>query len=246
MGAMKRAHFITATGTDLGKTWLTAGVAGVCAARGVAVRALKPVMSGYDEANPASSDAGVLLKNVIRSGIQPDGDGDARMEVPLGDTVATISPWRFAAPLSPDRAAALEGRSIDFAALVDWCRGEVERPMNDGGLLLIEGIGGVMVPLDARHTVRDWLAALGIPAVLVAGTYLGALSHTLTALAALREAGVVPVVVVLNESAGSVVSLEDGAASLGPHLGGIPLIIVRRDDAAGLEVLADFLTKDIQ
>jgi dethiobiotin synthetase len=229
MQAMKRAHFITATGTDLGKTWLTAGVACVCATRGVAVRALKPVMSGYDEANPASSDAGVLLGKL-------GGSGTAK-------EVARLSPWRFAAPLSPDRAAALEGRAIDFAELVDWCRGEIER---NPGLLLIEGIGGVMVPLDDRHTVREWLAALGIPVVLIAGTYLGALSHTLTALAALREAGVAPAVVVLNESAGSAASLEDGAASLGPHLGGIPLIIVRRDDAAGLEALADFLTKDIQ
>jgi dethiobiotin synthetase len=229
MGAMKRAHFITATGTDLGKTWLTAGVAGVCAARGVAVRALKPVMSGFDESQPQTSDAGELLEKLGGSGTATE--------------VARISPWRFAAPLSPDRAAALEGRSIDFAALVDWCRGEIER---NPGLLLIEGIGGVMVPLDARHTVREWLAALGIPVVLVAGTYLGALSHTLTALAALREAGIVPAVVVLNESAGSTASLEDGAASLSPHLGGIPLIILRRDDAAGLEALADFLTKGIQ
>lgn len=221
---MKRAHFITATGTDLGKTWLTAGVADVCRERGVAVRALKPVMSGYDEANPASSDAGVLLKNI--------GDGD---------TVASISPWRFAAPLSPDRAAELEGRAIDFDELVGWCRNAIER---NPGLLLIEGIGGVMVPLDARHTVREWLAALDIPVVLVAGTYLGALSHTLTALAALREAGVAPAVVVLNESAGSTVGVADAAASLEPHLGGIPLIIVRRDDAAGLARLADSLTKD--
>ncbi|WP_165904764.1 dethiobiotin synthase [Sulfurisoma sediminicola] len=223
---MKRAHFITATGTDLGKTWLTAGVAGVCAARGVAVRALKPVMSGYDEASPASSDAGVLL----------DGSGTAA-------EVARISPWRFAAPLSPDRAAALEGRAIDFAELVGWCRGEIER---NEGLLLIEGIGGVMVPLDERHTVRDLVAALGIPALLVAGTYLGSLSHTLTALAALREVGIVPAAVVLNESAGSTVSVEDAAASLEPHLGAVRLIIVRRDDAAGLEGLADFLTKDLK
>jgi len=226
---MKPAHFITATGTDLGKTWLTAGVAGVCRARGLAVRALKPVMSGYAETDAASSDAGVLAAALGGSATASD--------------VASLSPWRFAAPLSPDRAAALEGRAIDFAALVQWCRGEIEK--NDG-VLLIEGVGGVMVPLDDRRTVREWLAALRIPAVLVAGTYLGALSHTLTALAALREAGIVPAVVVLHESAGSAVSVEDSAASLGSHLGGIPLIIVRRDDAAGLERLADFLTKDSQ
>lgn len=224
MVAMKRAYFITATGTDLGKTWLTAGVAGACRARGVAVRALKPVMSGCDESDPAASDAGRLLQKL--------GAGVTVSEV------AAIAPWRFAAPLSPDLAAAREGRGIDFTELVGWCRGEIER--NDG-LLLIEGVGGVMVPLDARHTVRDWIAALGLPVVLVAGSYLGALSHTLTALSALREAGVVPCAILVNESAGSGVGVEDTVASLAPHSGDIGLIIVKRDDAAGIERLADFL-----
>jgi dethiobiotin synthetase len=233
MGAMKRAYFITATGTDLGKTWVAAGVAQACRERGVAVRALKPVMSGYDATKPQASDAGVLAEKVMRSGIQPDG---------AGDTVADIAPWRFAAPLSPDRAAALEGRGIDFDELVGWCRAEIERTP---GLLLIEGIGGVMVPLDARHTVRDWIAALGVPTLLVAGTYLGALSHTLTALAALREAGIMPAAIVVNESAGSPGGVEDAIASLEPHVGGIALIILRRDDAAGLARLADSLTKDL-
>ena len=227
MGAMKRAYFITATGTDLGKTWVAAGVAQACRARGVAVRALKPVMSGYDEARPDLSDAGQLLQKV--------GAGGTAAEV------AKISPWRFAAPLSPDRAAALEGRDIDFAQLVGWCREQIAA---NPGLLLIEGIGGVMVPLDARHTVREWIAALDIPVVLVAGTHLGALSHTLTALAALREAGVVPAMIVVNESAGSSVGVEDAIASLAPHVGGIALIILRRDDAAGLARLADSLAKD--
>jgi dethiobiotin synthetase len=224
MGAMKRAHFITATGTDSGKTWVAAGLARALRARGQTVRALKPVMSGCDEAQPGQSDAGHLLEAL---GVAPDATA-----------VAAIAPWRFAAPLSPDRAAALEGRAIDFDALVAWCRGEIE---NNDGLLLIEGVGGVMVPLDTRHTVRDWIAALGIPTLLVAGSYLGALSHTLSALAALREVGVVPAAVVLNESAGSTVSLEDSRASLVPHLAGIPLIIVRRDDPAGLRPAVDLV-----
>ena len=227
MQAMNRAYFITATGTDLGKTWVAAGVAQACRERGVAARALKPVMSGFDAANPAASDADVLLEKV--------GAGGTAAEV------AMISPWRFAAPLSPDRAAALEGRSIDFSELVGWCREEIER---NAGLLLIEGIGGVMVPLDARHTVRDWIAALGLPVVLVAGTYLGALSHTLTALAALREAGVVLAAIVVNESAGVGVGIDDTVASLAPQVGAVRLIILRRDDAAGIERITDLLLKD--
>jgi dethiobiotin synthetase len=224
MAEMKRSYFITATGTDLGKTWLAAGIVAASRARGTPVRALKPVMSGYDETDPAASDAGILLAKVsLRTTAQ---------------TVAGISPWRFAAPLSPDLAAAREGRSIDFDALLAWCRAEIAA---NPGLLLIEGIGGVMVPLDARHTVRDWIAALGVPALLVAGSYLGALSHALTALAALREVGVAPAAIVVNESAGSTVSVEDTVSALLPHTGGVAIHALRRDDEAGVTRLADGL-----
>jgi dethiobiotin synthetase len=224
---MRQSYFITATGTDLGKTWLTAGVVAACRVRGAPVRALKPVMSGFDPANPDDCDA---VKIGVTKG-NPCGTGGTT-------TIETIAPWRFAAPLSPDLAAAREGRNIDFAELVGWSRAEIER---NEGLLLIEGIGGAMVPLDARHTVRDWIAALGVPALLVAGTHLGALSHTLTALAALRETGVAPAAIIVNESAGSTVSLEDTLASLAPHVGSVPLHVLRRDDVEGLARLADKL-----
>lgn len=215
---MSKAYFITATGTDLGKTWLTAGILAAGRARGGAVRAFKPVMSGYDPGRHEESDAAKV------------GAG--------GTAVDCISPWRFAAPLAPDLAAAKEGKAIDFDALVEWCRGEIDRT---DGLLLIEGIGGAMVPLTVRHTVRDWIAALEIPTLLVCGSYLGALSHTLTALAALREVGVVPAMIVVNESAGSTVSLEDTLASLLPHVGGVPVVTLRRDDATGVVRLANSL-----
>lgn len=223
MGRMGKSYFITATGTDLGKTWLAAGLVAAAGAR-----ALKPVMSGYDPGRHEESDAAKILHA-----------GGSTPAVGAGGTVIdAVSPWRFAAPLSPDRAAAQEGRAIDFAALVAWCRDAIAR--NDG-LLLIEGIGGVMVPLDGRHTVRDWIAALDIPALLVCGTHLGSLSHTLTALAALREVGVAPALIVVNESAGSTVSLDDTLASLAPHVGGVPIVALRRDDAAGVARLADQL-----
>jgi dethiobiotin synthetase len=209
---MSRAYFITATGTDLGKTWLTAGLVAACRARGVPVRALKPVMSGYDPLHPEASDAAKV------------GAG--------------VTAWCFAAPLSPDLAAAREGKAIDFAALAGWCRGAIE---SNEGLLLIEGVGGAMVPLTARHTVRDWIVALDIPVLLVCGTYLGALSHTLTALAALREVGVVPAQLVVNESAGSTVSVEDTLTSLAPHIGDLPVVALRRDDTAGVARLAEML-----
>jgi dethiobiotin synthetase len=209
---MGKSYFITATGTELGKTWLTAGLVAAVRAQGGTVCALKPVMSGYDPVRHEESDVAT---------------------VGAGRTA-----WCYAAPLSPDCAAAKEGKAIDFAALADWCRGEIET--NDG-LLLIEGVGGVMVPLTACHTVRDWIAALDIPALLVCGTYLGAISHTLSALAALREAGIVPERLIVNESAGSTVSIDDTLVSLEPHLGGLPFEVLRRDDVAGVARLAERL-----
>lgn len=219
----KRAYFITAAGTDLGKTWVAAALARALAARGRRVRALKPVMSGYREADAAAGDAGVLL---AACGVAVDAAA-----------VADVAPWRFEAPLSPDRAAAREGRRIDFEELTAWCRAEIG---NNDGCLLIEGIGGVMVPLDERHTVRDWIAALGLPVLLVAGTYLGAVSHALTALAALREAGIVPAATIVNESADGV-GIADTLASLAPHAGAVPLWALRRGDANAVAPLADRL-----
>jgi dethiobiotin synthetase len=219
-GAMGNAYFITAAGTDSGKTFVAEGLARALRAQGKPVRALKPVMSGYAERAAADSDAGRLL---AACGLQA-----------TAPNVAAVSPWRFAAPLSPDRAAVLEGRDIDFGSLVDWCRAEMV--LNDDALL-IEGIGGVMVPLDVRHTVRDWIAALRLPALLVAGTYLGAVSHTLSALAALREVGVRPAAIVVNESQGGV-GIGETLAALAPHVADVPLQALGRADAAGMAQLA--------
>lgn len=209
---MSKSYFITATGTDLGKTWLTAGLIAACREQGRPARAIKPVVSGYDPARHAESD--------------------------LAKIGAGRTAWCYEAPLSPDRAAAKEGKAIDFDALVTWCRNEIAACE---GLLLIEGVGGVMVPLSDRYTVRDWIAALKIPTLLVCGTYLGALSHALTALAALREVGVTPARLIIDESAASAVSIEDTVCSLAPHVGGLPLFVLRRDDAAGLAMLANSL-----
>lgn len=201
--------FVTATGTGIGKTYVTAGLARLLRRQGKPVRAVKPVISGFDPANPAESDSSLLL--------------DALGVATTPDAVAALSPWRFAAPLSPDMAAAREGRSVPFDDIVAFCRAAMTPP----GPLLIEGVGGVMVPLDARHTVLDWIVALGCPALLVTGSYLGTLSHTLTALAVLRAAGVPVAGIIINESADSV-PLDELSASLASHCDGVSIHLVRR------------------
>ena len=190
-------YFVTATGTDIGKTFVTAGLVRAFRAAGREVAALKPVVSGLDEAAWARSDPGVLL--------------DALGAAATREALARISPWRFAAPLSPDMAAAREGRTIDFDALVGFCRDAVKAAR---GTLFVEGVGGVMVPLDARRTVRDWMTALGLPLVVVTGSYLGTISHTLTALEVIARAGLKVAALVVNDSGDGAVPLAETVATL--------------------------------
>jgi dethiobiotin synthetase len=202
------AYFITGTGTDIGKTFVAARMIRDWRACGIAAKALKPIASGYDPAKPEDSDAAALLA--------------AMDEEVAADAVARICPWRFAAPLSPDMAAAREGRTINFAELLAFCRREIAQAKAP---LLIEGVGGVMVPLDDGHTVRDWITALDIPAILIAGTYLGSISHTLTAAEALMARGIKIDRIILNRVDDAPVPLAEISATLTRFLPGIAIKI---------------------
>lgn len=202
--------FVTATGTDVGKTYVTAGLIRAARRAGRPIDALKPVLSGYDSADAATSDAGILLDALGR-----EADPEA---------VAAIAPWRFSAPLSPDMAAAAEGRRLDFDAVVASCRACIAQ----GHFSLIEGVGGVMVPLDERRTILDLAAALALPVVLVSTTALGAISHLLTARAVLLARGLAIRAIVLNESAVSTVPLDATRATLAAFCDE-PLLVLPRD-----------------
>jgi len=224
------AFFITATGTDIGKTFIAAGLIRHWRAAGRQVEALKPVATGFEPASAEASDAGMLLTALGRP-VTP-----AEIE--------RISPWRFAAPLSPDMAAQHENRCIDFDALVGFSRQALETSKN---ALLIEGIGGVMVPLDGRHTVLDWMIALNIPLVLVTGSYLGSLSHTLTALDVLTRHGLAVKAVVVNETPGSAVAIESTIGTLASFARAIPIVGMRRMSgapAAAFDLIAQRLESE--
>src|ERR1700704_1407366 len=100
------ATFVTGTGTDVGKTFVTVGLIRHLRAAGRVADAIKPIVSGFDPADPASSDPAILLEALGR----PAADIDR------------ICRWRFAAPLAPAMAARKEGHPVEFNALVDFCR----------------------------------------------------------------------------------------------------------------------------
>lgn len=173
------------------------------------MRALKPVISGFTDETLNESDTAELLRAMDRP-VTPE-------------TIADISPWRFAAPISPDMAASREGRTIDFRKLIEFCN----RP-EDADHTLIEGVGGAFVPLNDNHTVADWIAELSIPALLVCGSYLGTLSHTIATLAALNNRRVTVTGIIISESPDSPVPLAETRAALGRFVGSIEISCLPR------------------
>ena len=159
------------------------------------------------------------------SGWDSNNDNDAAQILAANkhkQTLEEVSPWRFVEPLSPHRAAALEGKSIDTDALIAWTRAQ----MGGEGMTLIETVGGVMVPLTDNFTTLDWMEAVAAPVILVTGSYLGSISHTLTALAALRARKLQVAALVMNETEGSSVTLTEAEAGLAPFIRDIPLQII--------------------
>jgi dethiobiotin synthetase len=224
-GGPMSAVFVAGAGTDVGKTFVAAHAIRALIARGVVVDALKPVVSGFDPKDWSQSDPGRLL---------------AALERPLDEAnLDAISPWRYAAPLSPDMAARLEGRSLDCGAVSRFC---VERiAALAPALVLVEGAGGVMSPVDEHTTGLDLMTGVGAPVLLVGGSYLGAISHILTAIDAVRGRGLALKAVVVSESAAAGTPFDETVAAIVRLAGFSPVIAAPRSasDLAWREALAD-------
>lgn len=192
------ALFVAGAHTDVGKTYVASAIIRAARARGMSVDGLKPVVSGFDEDDWSGSD--------------PDRLIDALGWHKTADTLAALSPFRYRAPLSPPMAAALEGFSLDFEDAVRACRRRVFESTAD--LMVVEGVGGLMSPITEDHTGLDLMAALAIPAVMVGGSYLGAISHTLTALAVARIRDVNIRALVVSESAAGDAPFQETVDSL--------------------------------
>jgi len=223
------AVFITGTGTDVGKTFVGIGLIRYLRGLGQSVDALKPIVSGFDPAAPLGSDPALLLEAL--------GE-DLKVEA-----LARISPWRFRAPLAPDMAARAEKRTIDFQAVIDFCQEAIAK---NEGILLIEGVGGIMVPLDESHTVLDLMVALGLPVILVAGNYLGTLSHVLSAQDVIGRHALDLRAIVVSETEGSPVPLDATLATLANFtkapLLGLPREVSAHAKEAVFQRLAELIT----
>lgn len=206
---MSHVFFLTASGTDVGKTTVATILAHNLRRENRAVIAYKPIATGIENAWAMMDEQAVRQTDTGRL-------AEACGLTLTPETLAMISPFCFREPLAPSMAALAERTQVDYPALLQWSQQTLHQECHD--VTLIEGVGGVMVPLDARHTTLDWMVACGLPVLLVVGTYLGALSHALTAHAALVQRGLIVRAVLVHETAGSSVSFPDTYRELQNHL----------------------------
>jgi dethiobiotin synthetase len=159
--------FVTGTDTGAGKTVVAAAIAAALRAAGVRVAAFKPVVTGLGEAAAVWPADHELLAAAT------------------GARAQDVCAATFAPAVSPHLAAELAGEELALDALAGAARAAAA----DAEALVVEGVGGLLVPLSPRHDVRDLAIALGLPLVIAARASLGTINHSLLTLAAARAAG---------------------------------------------------------
>ncbi|MDX2275939.1 MAG: dethiobiotin synthase [Hyphomonadaceae bacterium] len=237
---MTRAYIVAGAGTDIGKTHISCALLRLWREQGLRCAALKPVLSGIED----DWTAGLQARSASEDARSVTPNDATRLLVALGETptpeaVARVAPWRFRAPLAPPAAAALEGQSLDFEAIVRAC--ETARDNPEADRVLIETAGGVMSPLTEQHTMLDLIERIGAPVIFIAGSYLGGISHALTGLVALRNCQVAAVII--SESEQSAGKLEELPATLARHGVRAPMALARR--GAEAEVMEDLRALDL-
>lgn len=212
-----RGLFVTGTDTGVGKTVLAASIVAALRARGEPVRPLKPVLSGLDE--PPDPDW------------PPDHELLARAGGVDPDTVALI---RYGPAVSPHLAAELAGRPIDPGAL----REQIEALAAGHRTVVVEGVGGLLVPLAPGYDVRRLARELDLRVIVAARPGLGTINHTLLTLEAARNAGLDVAAVVLTPWPQEPGAMERSNRETIARLGDVEVETLARVPGPGTEQLA--------
>ena len=171
--------FITGTDTNVGKTYVAAGIADALLCRGVDVGVMKPAETG------CSMRAGRLIpKDALR----------LMKAAKVQDSISLVNPYRFRKPLAPSVAAEREGKRINPARI----GGAFKTLAKRHDFMIVEGAGGIMVPLTGSYTYLDLAEALGLQVLIIARPGLGTINHTLLTIAALRQRRITIAGIVIN------------------------------------------------
>jgi len=179
--------FVTGTGTDVGKTVVTAGVLRLLRRHGEAAMAMKPVQTGCEADSQGRMRAPDLDFVLRAAGLTGDVDEETRTH---------LAPYCFAPACSPHLAARMAGLRIELDKILASAQWLAARYPS----LVVEGAGGLMVPLNENQSMLDLACSLRMPVLLVGHSGLGTINHVLLSLEALHRRGCAVLGVVLNDT----------------------------------------------
>jgi dethiobiotin synthetase len=178
--ARNRGIFLTGTDTHVGKTVLTAALGVALKKKGFRLGVMKPVETGIHLSRPELETDGSRLHKLLAT----------------DDPSDMVTPYQFSNPLAPLAASRKAQQPIDYALI----KNRYQELSRNCDLLLVEGAGGVMVPLTEQQTVRDLIVYLELPCIVVSRPTLGSVNHTLLTLEALRDQKIQVLAIVLNQT----------------------------------------------
>jgi dethiobiotin synthetase len=216
-----RGVFVTGTDTGVGKSVLAASICAALVARGERVAAFKPVVTGLDE------PAGDLPPDHELLAIASGGRRPAH-EVAL---------YRYGPPVSPHFAAELAGEVIEPGRLVACVRGAAEA----ADVLVVEGVGGLLVPITPGYLVRNLARDLGLPLVVAARPGLGTINHTLLTAEAARAVGLAVAGIVMTPWPDQASPMEVSNRATVERLAGVPVSGLPPTDVDSLAAAAEDL-----
>jgi len=203
--SVKHGIFITGTDTAVGKTLVTAALAWSLKELGLDVGVMKPVETGVVKGRP--SDAGRLTR-----------------VAQVSDTLDLVRPYAFRLPVAPLDAARAERRTIKITTILQAYRALQAQH----GLLLVEGVGGVHVPMTPKLDVLDLIEKLNVPVLVVGRAGLGGVNHAMLTLNALRERKIPILALVLNRTVSARIAVarrqERSTLELLREFAGVPVI----------------------
>ncbi len=203
---MGQGIFITGTDTGVGKTYVASGIASALSRSGVDVGVMKPAETG------CSRRKGQLVPRDALALMKASG---------ASDPLDLVNPYRFRPPLAPSQAATLAGKRIDTRVILSAYR-ELSRRHD---VMIVEGAGGIMVPLRNDFTYLDLVRALRLPVLIVARPGLGTINHTLLTISALQQSSVPIAGVVVNCARHSRMGLaEKTNPSVIEKMSGVPVL----------------------
>lgn len=169
---MKKSVFITGTDTEIGKTVIASAIVLGIRERGIDCGVMKPVQCAGDDT--------LVLKKISQT----------------KDSLALVNPYYFKRPLSPNLVAKLEGRVVSIKKIQRSYQALSARHQ----FLVVEGAGGLLVPLKNNFLIADLIRELNIPAIIVARLGLGTINHSLLTIEAARKRGIEVIGIIFNQN----------------------------------------------